>query len=264
MDKIWRRAFPDPSAGKFVPENRSSRVGFTGLDRSKIPATPDCLISEGKGLEMFLYAGRHLGQDGKPRLPTTEVGENFGPAFMSPGRAISMFSLPEGLDDDRTSPFGEGATDERRSLPRTEREFRDQDLENPPTISTLSEKQQWKKLGPKKYMKWTGLLADKYNQLANTEASKPNATPDFAGFTNWLADCESAWKDNEFGKKVLPQWQSDNEKRNKDLIAKVTAASKNLSINDASLGFGSPSRFNSQLPLLDEDIKALKLTWKRK
>lgn len=45
---------------------------------------------------------------------------------------------------------------------------------------------------------------------------------------------------------------SDREKRNETIADK-------LRIDDKSLGFGSPARFNSQLPFLHEDLQALHL-----
>lgn len=140
---------------------------------------------------MFLLAGSHLGVDGASRLPTHAVGEHSGPAFMSRGRAISMFGIPEDPGDDPISESDETttlpgelqscsitppATDEetgaRAGPPRTEREHRDRDKTHPPTVSTLPEALQWELLGPEKYGPYTALLANKYLQLAKMKTSE--------------------------------------------------------------------------------------------
>jgi hypothetical protein len=196
QDNIFRAIYTDNTAAKFQVENPSSAVKFAGLDRSKIPATADCLLSEGTGLELFLRAGRYLGANGTARLPTTAGGEHLVPAFMSPGRAIRMFKLPEDPGDnpedtgDENNDRTAALADELQSCSvspapfvdetpaRTEREYQGRDVKRILTSSTLTEEEQWMKLDRKKYMAYTSLLASKYNKLASTPVVVPKTTSD--------------------------------------------------------------------------------------
>ncbi|KAK0254321.1 hypothetical protein B0A54_04453 [Friedmanniomyces endolithicus] len=73
-----------------VEDTTKERQPFQRLDRTNIPATPDSLIREGLGFQMFLnYAKRST------RLPKDALGQEPGGAVMSLGRAIRMFPPEE-------------------------------------------------------------------------------------------------------------------------------------------------------------------------
>lgn len=183
-------------------------VPYTGLDRSKIPATQDSLIFEPAGLEGTLYGSRKLGPDNTQRLPTVAVGENPGEAFMSTGRAYAMFGSPEDPGEDPVteedavtelssdmrqtsiSPPAatgewaeeppketaeeavEGAAEESPAplKPRTELEFRSQ---GPRTVTDLSQDAQWAHFGPRRYLKATAPLVAHYVRAARMLRLKP-------------------------------------------------------------------------------------------
>lgn len=71
----------------------------------------------------------------------------------------------------------------------------------------------------------------------------------------------SAQKVSDFNKDLLSELESVTSRRNElaGLEARVREASSKLQIDDASLGFGSLSRFNSQLTLLEKDLERLGL-----
>lgn len=96
--KVWRRATGKNDFTPLVAADPDFKVDSEALDRSKIPATADCLVSEGEGLSLFMYAGRSLEDQ---RTPTQTVGEIAGPAYMSHGRALHMFGNAEDPGDDK-------------------------------------------------------------------------------------------------------------------------------------------------------------------
>ncbi|KAK1070153.1 hypothetical protein LTR12_017537 [Friedmanniomyces endolithicus] len=71
-------------------DTTAERQPFQGLNRTSIPATPDSLISEGLGFQMFLNYAKD-----STRLPKDALGQEPGGAVMSLGRAIRMFPLEE-------------------------------------------------------------------------------------------------------------------------------------------------------------------------
>ncbi|KAI6800539.1 hypothetical protein KC361_g2354 [Hortaea werneckii] len=292
----FRRAFPDDDqAGKFVPEGHSAQRAFEGLDRSKIPATPDSLISEGVGLETYLFAARNLGPRvegvATPRLPTTAVGEKFTPTFMSTGRAIKMFGLPEDPGDDEPPKIDEMAAlsvalkdcdlsdcnvgpAQLTTLTeaRTEREFREQNERLAKTSSTLSEEDQWMKFDKKRFMNRTELLAGEYYGLAMKKGPKTSAEtgadeatpaanpspwpaveePDFAGFTNWIAACERT--DNKFGAVTMAQWARDRKQAQAAVQEQLDQVPP---FDDRTLGLGSAAEFYDGEPILQTTLREL-------
>jgi hypothetical protein len=249
----------------------------------------------GKGLELyFLHCRRNKnGPNGGPRPPTMAVGEELAPAFMSPGRAISMFGPVEDLGDNPTPP--ELESDKTRALSdklqrnsitpsladeetivqvpaaKTEREHREQDSQHPPSSSKLTEDEQFSKFSIGAYISYTALLAEKYVELVSMKESKPEATADedpeespafpavgeldFAGFTNWIQDCEYAYP--EFRDDVLAGWEDAIKGRDENIGLRVDKALEQWEVDDASLGIGPPSQWNSQLPLAPKDLERL-------
>jgi hypothetical protein len=266
----------------------------------------------GKGLELyFLHCRKNKnGPNGGPRPPTMAVGEELAPAFMSPGRAISMFGPVEGLGDNPTPP--EPESDKTSALldklqccsvvtssladketivqvpdaktvvqvpaaetvvqapaAKTEREHREH--QHPLTSSKLTEDEQFSKFKVGQYISYTALLAEKYVELVSMKESKPKVTADedpeespafpavgeldFAGFTNWIQDCEDAYPD--FRDNVLVGWEEAIKKRDENIGRKVDEALKQWEVDDASLGISPPSEWNSQLPLAPKDLERL-------
>ncbi|GAB1726910.1 hypothetical protein NU195Hw_g2829t1 [Hortaea werneckii] len=275
-----------------MSEGHFSNRAFEGLDRSKIPSTPDSLISEGDGLQLFLMAARTMGpridDAATPRLPTTAVGEHPKPSFMSTGRAFRMFGPPEDPGEDALPENDELAAlsvalQDRNAVSsqptsataaRTEREYREKDEQQSTTIPTLSEELQWKQFDRKKFMNRTEILAAHYNRLAvmkkaskkkSIEAQADEATtaadtsswpnvenPDFAGLTNWIAACQQA--DKKFGLETMPKWAEDRKQRQAVLQEKLAGEPP---FDDQILGLGSPAKFYSGEPILQTTLRKL-------
>ena len=130
---LWYTAMGEELA-PLVDADPKFEIAYEGLDRSQIPATADSLISEGKGLWIFMYAGRFLMEQ---RTPTQTVGEIAGPAFMSHGRALHMFGDAETPGGDKPAAtqkpgdelFGPLLTELQKPFvalePKTEAQFRE-------------------------------------------------------------------------------------------------------------------------------------------
>jgi hypothetical protein len=196
----------------------------------------DCLLSEGTGLEMFLRAGRYLGPNRTARLPTTAVGEHLRPAFMSPGRAIHMFQLPEdpGViveEKSEESMFQLSEDSGATSLPdalqhcsvspppadedtpaRTERERKEQNSEHRPTASTMTEEEQWNKLDRTRYMAYTSLLANKYNRLASTGWNEAQAVVNKDGEEGSAEQSTNARPSHPASFAGFANWIAENER----------------------------------------------------
>ena len=166
----------------FKKEDPNRQLSFKGLDRSNIPATPDVLVSDGIGLQMFLKAGRT-----SQRLPIHAVGQHTGPAIMSHGRAFEMFGEPDGPGEDppqESEPSVEPSIEDSMAQcstaeaptaatplePRTERDCRQ--LRDPPIDPLLSEEQQWALFDSKKHMADAAILARQYAKLVAEKEGK--------------------------------------------------------------------------------------------
>ncbi|CAD0100828.1 unnamed protein product [Aureobasidium mustum] len=84
------------------------------------------------------------------------VGPNPGPAVMSHGRALAMFGPPESHTE---------------SMPRTEREYRERDTLNPPTVAILSEEEQWALFTKDKCLPYTEMLVSEYVKRVKAKAN---------------------------------------------------------------------------------------------
>lgn len=96
---------------KKLPEYRSEDLGspappYVGLDRTRIPATPDCLVKDSVGLYTAVLACRDVIPK---RMPMQTVGDRIEPACMSHGRALQMFGPPADPGRDPLPP-GEATT----------------------------------------------------------------------------------------------------------------------------------------------------------
>lgn len=60
-----------------------------------------------------------------------------------------------------------------------------------------------------------------------------------------------------FDKTVPPQLAASRKHRDETIPARLTKALENMKFDDKSLGFGSPSRFNRQPSLAQQDLKAM-------
>ena len=173
----------------FQPESPAREERHESADRSRIPATPDCLVRDGAGLQVFL---NHIKNE--PRRPTDTVGERADPAFMSYGRALAMFGPPKGPGDNKPKPkegeaIGEGSEavakadletkmDEcsitGREEPKTESEWRERQF-GPPTTPQLSTDEQWDLFGDDKYLNDTAILAHHYVRRLAAQKEKTEA-----------------------------------------------------------------------------------------
>lgn len=168
----------------FVPSNPNTALQpFRGLDRSKIPATPDCLIKEGPGLEIFLRTGS---------MPTKALGGEDGPAMMSYGRALT--EIPDRPQKDSkeemqfTSQADNALTDaaaKKRAIeatleiePRTEKELRAlSNRTGPPSTAQLSHEQQWVLFGKTKMLPDIVLSSREYLRLQARRAREEIERP---------------------------------------------------------------------------------------
>ncbi|KAI7159130.1 hypothetical protein KC349_g4433 [Hortaea werneckii] len=294
LDAVFRRAFPGDDAGKFLPEGHSKKRAFEGLDRSRIPATPDVLVGKGLGLQTYLTSARAMGPrvEGAPtpRLPTIAVGEQFVPTFMSTGRAYRMFGLPEDPGDDapKTDEMAALSVDLQRcdlgasQLPptaeaRTERDYREQDERLATTTATMSEELQWKKLDRTKFLPYTEMLARQYSKLAvdkvtekkssNAEADNDDEATTVASSSPW-PEAENPdfagftnWiaacqrADRKFGLVTLPKWAEDRKQREATLQEALT---REPPFTDQDLNLGSPLQYYNGEPYLLTKLKQLK------
>jgi hypothetical protein len=213
-ENIWHAATGYPNLSEFRSADPDFSAPFEGLDRSRIPATGDCLISEGQGLYTFLYTAKSLHEE---RTPMQTVGETNGPAYMSHGRALHMFGEPEDPGDDpkpaatkETSdvPSGEASnqasgnvqqsvddltapllealrkTSIARDKPTTEKEFREKNAEkyNPTKSIVPGGKDPWTAvLGFDRFALWTPMLCNQYAELVR--AKKEQTT--VHGYNGW-------------------------------------------------------------------------------
>ncbi|KAK5685589.1 hypothetical protein LTR17_027085 [Elasticomyces elasticus] len=158
-------------------------TSFQGLDRSTIPATPDILIKEGTGLQSFLKAAKSSG-----RKPSEAVGSVRGvPSAMSHARALVLFGdlEPPGADPPEQAESVEGQDLENvvagmaqvdiagstdSPAPSTEAEFRHKNGQ--PTFTALTPEEQWKLLGPGKYISYVSILARCYVNLVKEKKTR--------------------------------------------------------------------------------------------
>lgn len=195
--RVWRSKAPTEAESEFVEFRRETANhpgSFKGLERSKIEATPDCLVKDGIGLQVFLKGGKITDDDGKVvrhRLPTQAIGDQAGRAFMSYGAAIDMFGLPDAPGGDPDSD-DEADADAEASLqdsmarcgikepeePATELEFRLLSDSYEQTEPLLSEAEQWAMFQSGKFISDVSVLARQYvklveeKELAAAEAKK--------------------------------------------------------------------------------------------
>jgi hypothetical protein len=245
-----------------VEEDPNIELSLKNLDHSSIPATPDHLVSNGIGLQIFLRAGRNL-----QKLPHQTVGEQTGPAVMSCGAAIAMFGLPDAPGKDwrqKNEPSADSLAGKMAQMkvtgataaadkpePLTEYDYRQQFEWPRPTVPLLSEDKQWALFGSKKHMADVAILARQYCKLvAEKEAleSKGNgessATISAGSQSSTDAtDSEEGWPsveqldwagftnwvfrckqtDKLFGRETLPSWRAEREKRLRTLTAQLKA-----------------------------------------
>lgn len=265
----------------FRPEDPNSNVEYKDLDRSNIPATPDCLVTDGVGLQIFLRHANTL--DG--RLPTQAIGETPGPAIMSYGAALAMFGTQDELrtaapidqEPDEMEQRAEGPIEEcieRCALveePRTESEYRLQDKSQPQSKPILSSEDQWALFKKGKLMADVGILARHYTKLvtekaqaAKEEMFKPSgvhlaaaSTPlniaserdgwppveelDWAGFTNWVYNCKKV--DAKFTTVTMKKWNAERAERRTNIAAKLKAWKPPADFDDGSSNDPDPRTF---------------------
>ncbi|KAH0359770.1 hypothetical protein KCU65_g9778, partial [Aureobasidium melanogenum] len=188
-------------------EYATPKSSFKGPDLTNIPATPDYPLDDPVGLAVFLRS-----TNGKN--PMSAMGPESGPAVMSYGRALAMFGPPETHTE---------------STPKTEREFRERDTLNPPTVPILSEQQQWALFTEDKCLPYTELLVSEYTSRvkAKKNVGKADTTGssdkkksssggwpeaeghNWAGLTNWIHRCIET--DKKFFEVTLPTWKRQVE-----------------------------------------------------
>ncbi|KAL8977581.1 MAG: hypothetical protein Q9177_006605 [Variospora cf. flavescens] len=184
LQQISRNAARTKSVDGFLvfdKEDPNCKLSFKDLDRSNIEATPDDLVRQGLGLQLFLKAGRV-----PQRLPIHAVGDKTGPAIMDYGPALKMFGVPEGPGSNpgqKSEPSAEPSIEdsvEQCSVadaptallePKTERDHRQQG-DSPQTTALLSEDQQWALFGSSKFMGDAANLARQYAKLVADKERK--------------------------------------------------------------------------------------------
>ena len=186
LEEAWKNSSPDDSKlVKFDQKEPDAQAEFGELDRSQVPATPDCLVSDGVGLQMALKIVQKL--VGGRRL-THAVGEQLGEpkeAVMSYGAALAMFGLPGAPgenkpkktdeDADRTveesmaaCTIDETATHE----PKTELERRVRDDMQSRKPPAQSEDSQWETFASNRYLADISILARQYVKLVARKAEQ--------------------------------------------------------------------------------------------
>jgi hypothetical protein len=207
---------------------------YTGLDLTRIPATPDILILEGFGLKMFLLSGKA-----------------FHPSYMSYGRALKMFGTPKYPGE----PY-EG--------PRTEREYREKNCS--PTKSILEDGvDPWEFI--RGFAEHIPMITAQYVELVR---AKENGTSvhgyigwpaveglDFDGFVNWVKRCTDI--DPDFLTKTVPAWQRAEDAPKERLVRRLTDATALLNFTDAQLGFPPATEYYRGESLLEIDKRRLGL-----
>jgi hypothetical protein len=278
-EALWREgaaSMAEKSGLKFKTETVDRVASYTDLDRTKVEATADNLLEMPTGLAIFLRHARNR----QPHHPMSTIGPAPGPAIVSYGRACAMFGEPTRPKDDWPTEdpvsgsvqvdIGQLSPPDELTLaqPSTEREYRQLDASRPPTVSILSEKEQWALFTKDRWLAYTEVLAREYVRLVKEkerleeaktaeqsgtdkeESSEPITGPtglplveglDFAGFTNWIHRCEQV--DETFRLKTVPSWDHDKVRRY-DL--RTTLSSWNL---EAALANGyddGSARYSSQ------------------
>lgn len=210
--KIRLRATGKDDFTPLVAADPDSKVDYEALDCCVTPATADCLVSEGEGLSLFMYAGRSLKDQ---RTPTQTVGEIAGPAYMSHGCALHMFGNAEDPGDDRPATTEQPEDDLSEPLltglqessvvsePQTEAQFREKYPEVYGSSKSIVPrgKDPWiAVLGFNKFARWTPMLCSQYTELICAKEENiivhgyegwPEAgNLTFEGFTNWVMECK--------------------------------------------------------------------------
>jgi hypothetical protein len=219
------------------------------LDRASVPATPDCLVKDGIGLQAFLRSGKEVGN----RQPRHAIGERAAaPAIMSYGRAVSMFGQPTWEDPsdepEDTSDEPGDSSDEPEDAPTEpqEQSISTQDRHEPDSEGAhrthmrlaqskplLTETKQWELFMSNKYMGETAILANQYAKLfAENAQAKPDSEIavdstkqwppvellDFDGFTNWIHRCRKEVGELNFKKVILKRWKEERAARSKVVV----------------------------------------------
>ncbi len=184
LRQIWRSAVGAGSVDDFLTfeeEDPDCKISFKDLDRSNVEATPDNLVSDGFGFEVFLKAGKN-----QRRLPSHAVGDKLGPAIMSYGRALEMFGMPDGPGSNpqqESEPTTEPSIEDSVAqcsiaeapaailAPKTERDHRQQG-DSPEPAPLLSEEDQWALFGSRKFMSDAAVLARQYAYLVADKERK--------------------------------------------------------------------------------------------
>ena len=296
VENIWHAATKQGSLLQLCDADPNFQAAFTGLDRSRIPATADSLVSEGQGLSTFMYSGRALPER---RMPMQTVGETAGPAYMSHGRALHMFGELTDPGNNKTaaatassSPLVGEPSDGQQSAtnlveplltelqkvsvvpaPRTEAEFREQ---NPKvyerTKSIVPEgKEAWTfVLGFEKFARWIPMLSSQYAELVRARDDKTKLygmhkdwplaeSLTFEGFTNWILRCKKA--DLDFARTTIKKWESDLAKRKADIQARLEANKVHDTYSDARLRLPRATTYYNGPALMPKDMKKIGLTF---
>lgn len=139
---------------KFKTEDPSRKSSFKGLDRTKVPASPDYLINSPIGLEIFL----RLAKNRKPSNPMSAVGLSPGPAFMSYGSAVAKYGPPEAPGEDWPS---EGQIE---TLPEVSSASNDE-----PAPTSLDSS--WDLFTENRLLNYTALLVAQYAKLVRVKST---------------------------------------------------------------------------------------------
>ncbi|TGO09022.1 hypothetical protein BTUL_0182g00090 [Botrytis tulipae] len=174
IEQIWRNAARNEKNSDFISfsrEDPANQASFAGLSRTTIPATPDSLVRDGIGLEVFLRNAKDM----KERRPDLALGEEPGPAIMSYGAALDMFGVPAGpspkpkpsLEGQMTqcAIATEGPEGSELSGPKTEHDMRQRDSYHPLSKPLLLPEDQWALFASNKFMGDTAILARQYAKL---------------------------------------------------------------------------------------------------
>jgi len=174
LEDIWKKGAKQASHENFPQfkmEDLSRESSFKGLDRTKIPATPNYRVNMADGLSIFLRHARRRDPP-HPMVGLGPAGPRRGDAMMSYGSGIAMFGdLPApGRDYEATEESEErqpprGIVVESAPGPKTERERYEQNAIYPPSEPRLSPEQQWALFDAEKYRDYAGLLVSQYAKL---------------------------------------------------------------------------------------------------
>jgi hypothetical protein len=166
-EAAWREdaaSMEEMSGLKFKTETAYRASSYKGLDRTNVLATPDSLIESPAGLAIFLRHARNR----DPPHPMSALGRLPGPAIVSYGRACAMFGVPvaPGEDWPTQEPASANAQAEiGPDQPTTESAWRMLDEDRPPTVSILSEEEQWSLFTRDRFLPYTEGLAREYVRL---------------------------------------------------------------------------------------------------